>query len=328
MLSMANYFAKQKNLEFDQLNPSLKNLFNQYNIDKTRWNIIRSVAMEKSVDGKEFINIRNLDKITDSQARLIAGLDNASPREIRVIKDKFKSSVSGMLLDRSIYAVIEPDAKVKAKMTQGFVAGTGLGEAIRFIGQFKAFPMSIVYKTLSREASLWRAGNKARAISGIASIFVTSALLGYVSMTAKDLLKGRSARDPLKGKTVLAAMLQGGGLGIYGDVLFQETRSGADIAASMLGPVPLNIFDALQGIKYGVSGEGGKAAREAYKIISTNIPFLNLFYAKTAFDYLIGYQMMETMNPGVLKRIEKRMEKDYNQEFLLTKPSQQFRGLD
>jgi hypothetical protein len=27
-----------------------------------------------------------------------------------------------------------------------------------------------------------------------------------------------------------------------------------------------------------------------------------------------------------LKRMEKRMEKDYNQEFLFTKPSQQFTG--
>ena len=326
MLSMANYFAKQKSIEFDNLNPALKNLFNQYNIDKTRWNIIRSVAMEKAEDGTEFISVKNLENITDQQAKLIAGLDNASDREIRIIKDKFKSSVSGMLLDRTTYAVIEPDAKVKGIMTQGFMAGTTLGEAIRFIGQFKAFPMSIIYKTLSREASFWRAGNKARSISGISSILVTSTLLGYLSMTAKDALKGRTARDPLKPKTFLAAFLQGGGLGIYGDVLFQETRTGGEIAASMLGPVPLTGFDVIQGIKYGVTGEGGKAARQAYKTISTNIPFLNLFYVKTAFDYLIGYQMMETMNPGVLKRMEKRMEKDYNQEFLLTKPSQQFTG--
>lgn len=326
MLSMANYFAKQKSIEFDNLNAPLKTLFSQYNIDKTRWNIIRSVAMEKAADGTEFISIKNLDNITDQQAKLIAGLDNASQREIRIIKEKFKSSVSGMLLDRTTYAVIEPDAKVKGIMTQGLMAGTTMGEAIRFIGQFKAFPMSIIYKTLSREASFWRAGNKARAISGVASLFVTSALLGYLSMTAKDLLKGRSARDPLKGKTVLAAILQGGGLGLYGDVLFQETRTGGEIAASMLGPVPLSAFDVLQAMKYGVTGEGGKAARQAYKTISTNIPFLNLFYTKTAFDYLIGYQMMETMNPGVLKRMEKRMEKDYNQEFLLTKPSQQFTG--
>ncbi len=30
---------------------------------------------------------------------------------------------------------------------------------------------------------------------------------------------------------------------------------------------------------------------------------------------MIGFQIMETMNPGVLKRVEKRMKKDYNQEY-------------
>ena len=300
----------KKNIQFDDLNPGLKNLFNTYNIDSTRWNVIRSVAMEKASDGTEFINIKLLDQITDQQAKLISGLDNASPREIRIIKDKFKSSVSGMLLDRSIYAVIEPDARIKAKMTQGYLAGTGMGEAIRFIGQFKAFPMSIVYKTLSREASFWKAGNKSRSISGISSVLVTSLLLGYVSMTAKDLLKGRKPRDPFKGASWTAAFLQGGGLGIYGDVLFQETRTGGDIAASLLGPVLLSGFDLLQATKYGIfDHDADKVGRQLYKTISTNIPFLNLFYTKAAFDYLIGYQMMETMNPGVLKRMEKRMEK-------------------
>jgi len=36
--------------------------------------------------------------------------------------------------------------------------------------------------------------------------------------------------------------------------------------------------------------------------------------------------MMETMSPGALKRVEKRMKKDYNQEYLLTKPSSMFKG--
>ena len=54
--------------------------------------------------------------------------------------------------------------------------------------------------------------------------------------------------------------------------------------------------------------------------------FLNLFYIKSAYDYLIGHQLMETMNPGVLKRVEKRMKRDYNQEYLFTKPSSMFKG--
>ena len=328
MLGMANYFAKQKNLAFDSLNPQLKNLFNVYNIDSTKWNIIRKTAMEKADDGREFINIAMLDQISDADVKKITGLDNLSKREILIEKDKFKASVSGMLLDRSIYAVIEPDARVRATLTQGFLGGTGMGEAIRFFGQFKAFPLSIVMKVLGREADYFKGANKdlARGIVGLGSIIVTSGLLGYLSMTIKDLLKGRSPRDPTKLNSVMAAFLQGGGLGIYGDVLFQETRSGGDIIGNIAGPVPLTAFDLVQAIKYGIRGEGGKAGRTAYRAVSQSIPFMNLFYLKTAFDYLIGYQIMETMSPGTLRRIERRMKKNYNQDFLLTKPSSTFKG--
>ena len=41
---------------------------------------------------------------------------------------------------------------------------------------------------------------------------------------------------------------------------------------------------------------------------------------------MIGYQLMETMNPGGLKRVEKRMKKEYNQEYLFTKPSIKNKG--
>ena len=281
MLGMANYFAKQKNLAFDSLNPQLKSLFNVYNIDSTKWNIIRKTAMEKADDGKEFINIGLLDQISDADVKKITGLDDLSKRELQIEKDKFK-----------------------------------------------AFPLSIVMKVLGREADFFKGQNKdiSRGIVGLGAIIVTSGLLGYLSMTIKDLLKGRSPRDPTKLKSVMAAFLQGGGLGIYGDVLFNETRSGGDIIGSIAGPVPLTAFDLVQAIKYGIRGEGGKAGRTAYRAVSSSIPFLNLFYLKTAFDYLIGYQIMETMSPGTLRRIERRMKKNYNQDFLLTKPSSTFKG--
>ena len=328
MLGMANYFAKQKNLSFDSLNPQLKNLFKVYNIDSTKWNIIRKTAMEKADDGTEFINIGLLDQISDADVKKITGIEDLTAREIGIEKDKFKASVSGMLLDRSIYAVIEPDARVRATMTQGQLAGTAAGEALRFFFQFKAFPLSIVQKVLGREIDYFKGQNKEvqRGIVGLAAIVVTSGLLGYLSMTIKDLLKGRSPRDPTKVKSVMAAFLQGGGLGIYGDVLFQETRSGGDILGQLAGPVPLTAFDLVQAIKYGIRGEGGKAGRTAYRAVSQSIPFLNLFYLKTAFDYLIGYSIMETMSPGTLRRMENRMRRDYNQEFLLTKPSSTFKG--
>jgi hypothetical protein len=335
MLGMANYFARQKNLEFGKLNKQLQELFNMYDIDATKWDVIRKTAMEKADDGMEFINIGMLDQITDANMKKILNLDKVTESQLRIEKDKFKASVSGMLLDRSIYAVIEPDARLKGDMTRGMLAGTPEGEAIRFMGQFKAFPFAIMAKVLGRELSYFKGPNVTKAdygrgFVGIVALMVTQGILGYVSMTAKDLLRGKKPRDPSNTKTIMAAFLQGGGLGIYGDVLFKEVRGSADVAAAAVGPVLLTAGDVIAAINYGIRGEGGKAGKAAYRTVSANIPFLNLFYIKAVFDYMIGFQMMETMNPGVLKRVEKRMKKDYNQEyqenFLFTKPSRNNKG--
>jgi hypothetical protein len=331
MLGMANYFARQKNLEFGKLNKQLQELFSMYDIDATKWDVIRKTAMEKADDGMEFINIGMLDQITDADMKKILNLDKVTESQLRIEKDKFKASVSGMLLDRSIYAVIEPDARLKGNMTRGMLAGTPEGEAIRFMGQFKAFPFAIMTKVLGRELSYFKGPNVTKAdmgrgFVGIVALMVTQGFLGYVSMTLKDLLKGREPRDPNNFKTIMASFLQGGGLGIYGDVLFKEVRGSADVAAAAVGPVLLTAGDIIAAINYGIRGEGGKAGKAAYRTVSANIPFLNLFYIKSAFDYMIGFQLMETMNPGVLKRVEKRMKKDYNQEYLFTKPSKSNKG--
>jgi len=329
MLGMANYYANQKNLSFNQLNKPLQSFFGLYNIDATKWDIIRKTAMSKADDGTEFINISELSNMSDADIKKITGMNDLSKTELQMEKDKFKYSVSGMLLDRSIYAVIEPDARTKGTMTQGTLAGTGMGEAIRFVGQFKAFPMAIGNKVLGREIAFLRKGPNqdiGRGIKGLASIVVVSGFMGYMSMTAKDLLKGKEPRDPNNFKTIMAAFLQGGGLGIYGDVLFKEQRDAGSVAAGLIGPAPTTVIDLGLALKYAVTGEGGKAGRAAYRTISSNIPFLNLFYIKAAFDYMIGFQIMETMNPGVLKRVEKRMKKDYNQEYLFTKPSKKNKG--
>ena len=329
MLGMANYYANQKSLSFDQLNKPLQSFFGLYNIDATKWDVIRKTAMSKADDGTEFINISELSNMSDADIKKITGMNDLSKTELQIEKDKFKYSVSGMLLDRSIYAVIEPDARTKGTMTQGTLAGTGMGEAIRFVGQFKAFPMAIGNKVLGREIAFLRKGPNqdiGRGIKGLASIMVTSGFMGYLSMTAKDLLKGKEPRDPNKQATIMAALLQGGGLGIYGDVLFKEHRDANAVIGGLAGPGFTTAVDIGLAFKYAAGLDGSKTAKKAHQIISQNVPFLNLFYAKAGFDYMIGFQIMETMNPGALKRIEKRMKKEYNQEYLFTKPSRTNKG--
>lgn len=121
-------------------------------------------------------------------------------------------------------------------------------------------------------------------------------------------------------------MLQGGGLGIYTDFLFGNIKNSTSALATVAGPGLTEAVRVMSALNYAIHGEFSKAGKQAYYSIKENIPFLNLFYIKTAFDYMIGYQMMETLSPGSLRRMEKRM-KESGQEFLFTKPSTLFKGL-
>jgi len=248
-----------------------------------------------------------------------------SARQIDVSRDFLKTKVLGMFLDRSTYAVLEPDARTRGWMKMGQQAGTHPGEALRFMSQFKAFPFAFYQKMIGREMAMWKEGNKINAALGMAQLVGGSVLFGYIAMTAKDILKGKTPRSELNFKNFGAAMLQGGGLGIYTDFLFGNIQNSTSALATIAGPIPTEATRLLSALNYAIKGEGGKAGKQAYYSIKENIPFLNLFYIKTAFDYMIGFQMMETLSPGSLRRMEKRM-RESGQEFLLTKPSTLFKG--
>ena len=326
MLGMSNFVAKQRNTPFANLESQFKRLISHFGIDEKLWNTIRKLDVEKADDGKEFFSVRNIDNLSKEQILDLMNMKKATQRQIDLYRDTLKAKVSGMFLDRSSYAVIEPDARTRAFMKQGLMAGTGMGEAMRFFFQFKAFPMAILQKAFGREMSFIKEGQYAKGVFGMANLVVGAGIFGYIAMTAKDLLKGKSPKDPTKLDTFYAAMLQGGGLGIYGDFLFSKTRTGAEIMATAAGPFATEAFNAVQAIKYGIRGEKDPALRQAYKSVVGNTPFLNLFYLKTAFDYAIGYQIMETLSPGYLREMERKMKKDSNQEFLFTKPSVLFKG--
>lgn len=320
MLGMANYIAKNRNTGFDSLEDGLKRLLVHFDIDAKTWDVFRKMDIEKADDGKEFFSVKQIDNLSDSTLKKLMGVTKASKRELDLFRDSLKSKASGMFLDRSTFAVIEPDARTRATMKFGLLAGTVPGEAIRFMGQFKAFPFAVLQKALGREMSFTKEGRRLRAYSGVLRLIAGSLVFGYISMTAKDILKGKSPRDPTSLKTFLAAMLQGGGLGIYGDLLLSQSVSYGNKALYLLGPVPTEGIKLIQGISYAIGGEPTKAGKQAYKSIRDNIPFLNLFYLKQAFDYMIGYEIMELMSPGSLQRVKRNMERDFDQEFLLSKP--------
>jgi len=78
-----------KNLKLNQLNKPLQNLFNVYNINSVKWDVIRKQAMVKASDGKEFINISQLDNISDFDMERILERTDLSKAELQIQKTNF-----------------------------------------------------------------------------------------------------------------------------------------------------------------------------------------------------------------------------------------------
>jgi hypothetical protein len=63
-------------------------------------------------------------------------------------------------------------------------------------------------------------------------LLMGATVLGYLAMCANKMLQGEEMPDPEDGKVWKAVMLKGGGLGVFGDFLFQEYSPAMGAASS------------------------------------------------------------------------------------------------
>ncbi len=309
---LSHYIAQNADREWGKVNGDLQRVLGLYGIDAKEWDVIRKSGLIKGDDGRSLVVPEN---IKDAK-----------------IRDKYRT----YLIDRSQYAQLRPDAATRATMIRGTRPGTVEGEFMRFIGEFKSFSVVAFQRTIKREIYGRGANSFAEALkngngemTGLAQLMAWTVLFGYTSMVAKDFVKGRNPRDPLSKKTWIAAMAQGGGMGIYGDFLFGEVKNrfGGSLADTLLGPTLGGSLNTV-GDLYGRARDGDPLAAPALRAVISNAPFINVFYSKMALDYLFLYSLQEAMNPGSLQRMESRIQKQNAQTFWLRPSQNRYRGVE
>lgn len=205
-------------------------------------------------------------------------------------------------------------------MYRGTRPGTVTGELLRTILQFKAFPFTYGQRILMESRWQRASADRTRFVSGdpwgLMQFAVASVLFGYLSGAAKDITKGREPRSLDKKETWIAALLQGGGLGIMGDFMFgQADRFGGQAIASLAGPGLTELSKIMPISGQLVRGDFGNAGEDALRLVTGNLPFANLWYTRSALDYMFFYHMREWMSPGTLRRTERKMKEDFNQTY-------------
>lgn len=327
-LQHSHYMALQAGKKFDGLDPELQRLLTLYNIDAKKWDLLRIGTMQMA-DGRAYMTPEALRTVPR------AALENyitevgrtVSDASVANLLDDLSQALRVMAVDRAHHAVLEPSARSRAWMLRGSRPGTVQGELLRFIGQFKSFSVAMTQMVLGRE--VYGRGydtvgeyikNGRGDMVGLASMIGMYGALGYAAMAGKDLLKGREPRDPTDPKTIVAALAQGGGLGIYGDFLFGEySRMGRTFTSSLAGPVIGNL-DTLTDLWTRLRN-GDDVAAASFKALLDNTPFLNLYWIRPLLDYMVLFRIQESLNPGFLRRMERRIERENGQSYILP-PSQ------
>ncbi len=250
----------------------------------------------------------NKIKIEQLQERLKA-VELNKKEIIKQAKEDLRKRYFAFVADEIDTSIIASDDRTRAALLQGTKPGTVKGEMLRSMAQFKAFPWTFQQRFLKSQRWNNKGVNQSDK-AGAAFLVANSLVFGYAAMTLKDIAKGNTPRDPSKKETWLKAALQGGGAGIYGDLIFSKhNRFGGGLVDTLAGPAvgtAANVVNLFQDLYRG----DAKAADAVYLGLN-NTPFVNMWYSRAALDYTIMNHVRDAVSPGARKRQEKR----YNKEF-------------
>jgi len=286
-MEFSSMLAENFGRTIDELDDSVKRAFSTYGIEEADWNLFRS-SKPLNYKGAKFA-------------------DMLQPGGV-----KFHQ----MIMSETDYAVPTPDARVKAITTGGLGRGTIEGQSWRSVMMLKSFPLTIANTHLYRAAFQASNGQKVQ-YAGL--LLATTTVLGGIALQAKDIAAGREPR-PVDPKFVFAALVQGGGLGIFGDYAFSDVnRFGGGIVSTAFGPtgqltddvVKLtlgNLQEAIRGEETNVLGESARfAERYTPDIWQTHLLKNALF---DQIEMLADEDAQRKYN-----RIVRKRQKDYEQGY-------------
>lgn len=331
-LIVTKSLGKSMDKSWDSLAPNLKAMLSQYgSFDEAKWNMLKEVK-PLEIDGVKYFHPGMLNEIPVEKFKqfIPEGLEGKELEgALRREKYKLETDLQTFFLEEIRNGMLEPDARVRRLATFGLKAGTLEGEAARLMMQFKSFSIAYSDRVLGGKrfsdvnSSKWGESLKGDP-SGAIQHVVASLGLAYMSMVAKDLSKGLEPKDPTLGKTWLMAGFQSGGLGIMGDFMQAgiSSRSGTDALSTLAGPTWSTASSIIN--------IGGRTIREPFSdnpnykglaedytsFAKGNVPFGSLWYTRAAVNYLVWDRLKESLEPGSIRRSERRLKKEYNQQSL------------
>lgn len=295
--------------------PQAKNLM-RYGIGVPEWELLRNSL--ESFKGDHYISLDAVERlrvpaVKDALKRV--GID-ATAKQAESFKRVARDKLATYFSQEVKTAMNEAGPYERAFFLRGTQQDEVLGQAARFIQQFKTYPLTVLTKSvddvmLGDGATSWsQAMRTGKAnFQGLAYMAVGTTIMAYVAESFRAIADNKTPPDHTRPETWVKMMEKSGMMGLYGDFLLGEYdgRFGRNAFEAAAGPVAGQVQDILE-LKTKLMN-GDKAGTQAMRILVSNTPGANLFWLRGATDYLMLNSIMEHVNPGYIERTKDRLKK-------------------
>jgi hypothetical protein len=291
-----------------------------YGIGDDDWRILNTAATPATPDGKRWVTPSDaLESDPDQVKTLLRSRSSgrfASDRAVREYQWQLADKLGMYLNDAADHGAVRPGVRERAMVLGNLRPGDKSYMLWRALGQFKMWPLAAANQILGREIAM--SLSRKEMASNIGFLVALATAGGALRMAVNDAAIGNTQRDYRNPVTLLAALAQGGGLGIYGDFLFGETsRLGAGGLSTLTGPIAADVdrlYRMYSDFKTELRDRPDRALNHLWPDLARfavgHVPFANLVYLKGALDYLLWYHIYEAASPGWWERTNRRMEKE------------------
>jgi hypothetical protein len=295
------HLARERGKAFSDLDPKNIEAFKRHGITSEDWDVIRSVT--PSEPRPNAILTRPLD------------IHQAGHRDVA-------EKLNRLIFTEMDHAVIDENPLARSIMTGQSRPGTVGGELRRGVGMYRTFTTTLMLQQMGRAFARGWDGSR---LGHGALTFITMTALGALSMNAKEILAGRDpiSLNPTERHGALGwgkAVLQGGGLGPFGDIIgVDQTKHGNTWAAFIAGPQfaaaerILGDF-LLKNFQAAAKGKETHFLGDAAYVGGGFLPGSSLWFGRLAFQREVLDQMAKMIDPRAPERFQ-RMEETAMREW-------------
>lgn len=308
-LAESNFLGNNIHKEFTDFTPQMQTTLKMFGIEHDDWNVLRKGAFKTDGHGK-YLLPDSIGQIKDEELKEYA---QSIGKSVWSARNDLQFKLSNYLRDAAGYIVMDAqDPTMQVIRNYMGQAGTLGGEFVRHSLLGKSWGVQYTYRIIKPLLQNYNWSNR---IMNAAVMFTIPTILGYGMMVAKNSMAGMTMPDWQQKETWLNAAKEGGGLGIYSDILFRYLQDPSSL-------LPIAATDAYKALKIPTdmmtaqdSEKAQRARGEFYKWMTGNLPIVNLPYVRMFLDHAVLYQMQNAIDPGSVARLQYSHQKNGDQYF-------------